>query len=86
MSKKPRPYLPVHRSVRVTSSSVVEILDAHYGIQADSKLITAWYRRGLLPGSKAGEGKKSAILFEVGAIFDAADKGDIPPRAKKATE
>jgi hypothetical protein len=83
MPTKPGPVLPVHHSVRVTSSSVVDILEAHYGLDVSTKLVTAWYRAGLLPASKSGDGKKSGILFEVGDIFDAVDRGVIPPRPRK---
>ena len=56
MPTKPGPVLPVHHSVRVTSSSVVDILDAHYGPDVN-QAVTAWYRVGLLPGVKSGTGR-----------------------------
>ena len=62
MPTKPGPVLPVHHSVRVTSSSVVDILEAHYGLDVSTSFVTAWYRAGLLPASKSGDGKKSGIL------------------------
>ena len=79
MPTKPGPVLPVHHSVRVTQFQ----RGRHppkptTGSDVSTKPVTAWYRAGLLPASKSGDGKKSGILFEVGDIFDAVDRGVIP--------
>ena len=51
MPTKPGPVLPVHHSVRVTSSSVVDIPEAHHGPDVPTVLCHRSGIGGLLPAS-----------------------------------